>query len=307
MALLNCFLAVLSMLASLSQALPALQARDVSSHQLSEFAFWAQYADAAYCSNNYDPKSSGARIRCWDHGCPAIEATNTSIALAFSNATMTDTAGFIAVDHTHRRRIISFRGSYSVRNWLADVMFVFTDPQLCNGCLAELGFWTSWRLIRSEVIRQLEQLQNAYSDYDLVLVGYSLGAAVATLAAADLRTHGYKAALYAYASPRVGNEALAQFITNQGGNYRFTHTNDPIPKLPLLIMNYVHISPEYHILSGDNVTVRPQDVAVYEGSVNYAGNTGTGSPSLRGLSAHRWYFQLVDGCKERGFPWRRGE
>ncbi|PYH44052.1 lipase family protein [Aspergillus saccharolyticus JOP 1030-1] len=287
-----------------SQAHPSLHVRDITAHQLSDFLFWVQYADAAYCSTNYDPKSKGAKVRCWDQGCPLVEASNASIIFAFSDATMTDTAGFVAIDHLNQRRIIAFRGSYSVRNWMSNLMFAFTDTQLCEGCFAELGFWTSWRLVRTDLIHQLEGLQGKSRDYVLVLVGYSLGAAVATLAAADLRTRGYQATLYAYASPRVGNAALARYITNQGNNYRFTHTNDPIPKLPLLIMDYVHISPEYHILSGDNVTVRPQDVAVYEGYVNDAGNTGTGSPSLQGLSAHKWYFQLVDGCKGKGFPWR---
>lgn len=76
-----------------------------------------------------------------------------------------------------------------------------------------------------------------YPDYELAVTGHSLGAGVATLAAADLRGKGHPSAkLFAYASPRVANPALAKYITAQGSNYRFTHTNDPVPKLPLIAM-----------------------------------------------------------------------
>lgn len=88
-----------------------------------------------------------------------------------------------------------------------------------------------------------------------------LGAAIASLAAADLRTQNYNAILYAYAAPRVANKPLAKFITDQGNNYRFTHRDDPVPKLPLLTMGYVHISPEYYITAADNVTVTEKDVS----------------------------------------------
>ncbi|RAL12635.1 lipase family protein [Aspergillus homomorphus CBS 101889] len=296
------FLTVLSVLAPLSQAYPALQTRDISLNQLSDFTFWVQYANAAYCANNYDPNSAGTKVGCLDSGCPEVEATNTTIAFAFSGTTLTDTAGFVAIDHTNKHVVLSFRGSFSIRNWITDAIVFFTDPELCTGCRAELGFWSAWTGVRDGVIQQLQDLEAEYSHYDLVLVGHSLGAAIATLAGADLRSRGHKLTVYAYGSPRVGNEELAQFITDQGNNYRFTHTSDPVPKLPLLIMNYVHISPEYHISAGNNVTVRPQDVEVYQGHVNFAGNTGTGLPLLTDFPDHSWYFRRADGCKGEGLP-----
>lgn len=144
---------------------------------------------------------------------------------------------------------------------------------------------------------------NANPDYELAIVGHSLGAAVATLAAADLRGKGHPSAkLYAYASPRVANPALASYITAQSNNYRFTHTDDPVPKLPMLTMGYVHISPEYYITAPNNATVSENQVQVLKGEINWNGNTGTGPPSPMAFPAHHWYFEEADACKGPGLP-----
>lgn len=212
----------------------------------------------------------------------------------------------MALDTTNRAIILSFRGSYSVRNWISDVEFPFVDPGLCDGCLAELGFWSSWDLVRDSITTVLNKTVAAHPDYELVVVGHSLGAAVATLAATDLRTRYAhpSATLYAFAAPRVANPALAKHITAQGNNYRFTHTNDPVPKLPLLAMGYVHVSPEYYITAPNNATVSTDVVEVLEGEVNFNGNTGTGLPSLEDFSAHHWYFEEADKCIGPGLPFK---
>lgn len=222
------------------------------------------------------------------------------------SSTITDTAGFIAVDDTNKAVVLSFRGSYSVRNWIADASFPYTNPGLCDGCKAELGFWNSWKVVRDDILPQVKDAMSQNSGYDLVVVGHSLGAAIASLAVADLRGKGYPSAkLYAYAAPRVANSALAKYITAQGNNYRFTHINDPVPKLPLLSMGYVHISPEYYITSPNNATVKASEVKVIEGEVSFEGNTGTGLPSIDAFPAHHWYFEEADAGLGEGVPFKR--
>ncbi|KAJ5279381.1 hypothetical protein N7478_004753 [Penicillium angulare] len=297
------FLALLSASLALGHAIPGkLQARDVGSDELSQFSFWVQYAAASYCLDDYTA-NTGASVSCSDNLCPQVEATGAKIIYDFSNTTATDTAGYIAVDKTNKAVVLAFRGSYSVRNWIADVEFPYTDPKLCDGCFAELGFWSSWTAVRDPISKVLNETIAANHDYELVVTGHSLGAAVATLAAADLRTKGHPSAtLYAYAAPRVANSALAKFITAQENNYRFTHTNDPVPKLPLLAMGYVHISPEYYITAPNNATVSASEVQVLQGEVNWDGNTGTGIPSIGAFAAHHWYFEEADGCIGSGTP-----
>lgn len=311
----------------------------VSTSELSQFTFWVQYAAATYCEAEYTAEP-GTKVSCSTDNCPDVEEVGATIIYSFSkyaitstyiylylsisiyskykvytdcqpSTTITDTAGFIATDPTHKTIVLAFRGSYSIRNWVTDAAFLFKNPDLCKGCLAEMGFWDSWANVRDDILEQLQTALAQNPGYELVVVGHSLGAAIATLAAADIRGREEEypfPTLYAYASPRVGNRALAQYITDQGKNYRFTHADDPVPKLPLLAMGYVHVSPEYWINAPDNVTVTPGQVEVLHGEVNFDGNTGQGIPGVPDLLAfhsHRWYFELVDACKGPGLPLKR--
>lgn len=86
-----------------------------------------------------------------------------------------------------------------------------------------------------------------YPDYEVVLVGHSLGGAVAALAGLDMKLHGWSPRVTTFGEPRVGNQALAQFIDEvfDLGSYdgednddkiayrRVTHINDPVPLLPI--------------------------------------------------------------------------
>lgn len=156
-------------------------------------------------------------------------------------------------------------------------------------------------MTREGILATLKKATAEYPDYELVVVGHSLGAAIATVAGADIQARGYAATLYVYGSPRVVNKELAEFITNQGNIYRFTHTKDPAPMLPPLILGYVHVSPEYYITSGNNVTVTPADIQVLEGYVNFDGNTG--HPLLWDkYTDHLWYFEMAIACKGPGLP-----
>ncbi|KAJ5312444.1 hypothetical protein PENANT_c027G07118 [Penicillium antarcticum] len=315
---------VLSAVAALGYALPsAVQTRDVPSDELSQFKFWVQYAAASYCQTDYTAQV-GTKVSCTTGNCPDVEAAGATIIYDFSkyanrtfthsinaytytsSTTATDTAGYIAVDDTNKAVVIAFRGSYSVRNWFADASFPYVDPGLCGGCFAELGFWSSWTNVRDDVTAQLEDALSQNQDYDLVIVGHSLGAAVATLAAADLRTKGHESAkLYAFASPRVANPTLAKFITAQNNNYRFTHQNDPVPKLPVIAMGYAHVSPEYWITSADNTTVTASDIDIVDGILSLDGNTGTGVPLISDFHAHHWYFGKTDDCLNDDLPFKR--
>jgi triacylglycerol lipase len=92
---------------------------------------------------------------------------------------------------------------------------------------------------------------------------------------------------YTYGQPRAGNEQFTQWITNQGGNYRITHTSDFICNLPPETGYgvYRHISPEYWIKSGYG---QENDIVKIEGLSN---RNGVGSASGMNILAHIGYFQ----------------
>lgn len=193
--------------------------------------------------------------------------------------------------------MISFRGSQTIDNWLTNLDFGLTTTNLCSGCTAHSGFWQSWLDAKDTVIPAVQTAVKQYPDYQVSVTGHSLGGGIAPLAAAQLRNQGFTVALYTFGSPRVGGTALSSYISNQpGGNYRITHWNDPVPRVPLLAMGYVHISPEYYINKKNKLAIGESDIQVIQGSVNlFKGNTAW---LITDVEAHRWYFTQMYTCAD---------
>src|SRR4051812_36348517 len=153
--------------------------------------------------------------------------------------------------------VVAFAGSgATIRNWLTDFSFLQVPSTLpgCKSCWVHSGFSIGWSERRTAVLSAVTSALTSHPSYTLIVTGHSIGGAVGTLAAAELRTLGHSVDLYNYGSPLVGNPAFANFITSQapklGGNYRMTHVNDPIPQLPPTWTGYQHISPEYWLANG---------------------------------------------------------
>lgn len=189
---------------------------------------------------------------------------------------------------------MSFRGSKTPDNWITNFEIGMTKTDICASCSAHQGFWQSWVDARDRVLPAVAQATAANPSYQIRATGHSLGGAIATLAAASMRNAGHTVALYTYGSPRIGGTKISDYISKQsGGNYRITHWNDPVPKLPLLTMGYVHTSPEYYIDRPSEQNVQTGDVQVYQGAVNFKGNMKW---LLVDAGAHMWYFNSMSTC-----------
>lgn len=207
------------------------------------------------------------------------------------------------MDRTHGLTVLAFRGSHSIRNWLTDVDFVTVPTDICPGCTAHQGFWNSWVEARTGILAALKKTASSNPSSKVVVVGHSLGGAIADFAAAEIRKSGIAADLYTYGAPRIAGKNLSNFITNQnkGGNFRVTHTDDPVPRLPPLFLGFVHISPEYWITAPTNVPPTPADITRLDGSVNLKGNTGQVALDT---DAHGWYFGAVSSCSPGGIEFK---
>lgn len=212
---------------------------------------------------------------------------------------MTDVTGYIAVDRTHNLTVLAFRGSRSIRNWLADVDFVAVPTDICPGCTAHQGFWDSWLEARTGILNTLMKTAKQYPSSKVIVVGHSLGGAIADFAAAEIRKQGVNVDLYTYGAPRIAGPTLSDFITNQnrGGNFRSTHIDDPVPRLPPLFLGFVHISPEYWITTPNNVVPTPKDIQRLDGNINKNGNTGQ---IALDVNAHYYYFGPISSCTPNG-------
>ncbi|KAL8762336.1 MAG: hypothetical protein Q9184_001643 [Pyrenodesmia sp. 2 TL-2023] len=209
----------------------------------------------------------------------------------------TDVTGYVAIDNTRSLTVLAFRGSRSVRNFVTDANFPATKTDICDSCTAHAGFWNSWVEARPGVMAALKTAAASHPNNRVVIVGHSLGGAIADFAAASIRKSGVVADLYTYGAPRIAGSALSDFITNQnmGGNFRVTHKDDPVPRLPPVLLGFVHISPEYYISSPNDVVPTPNDITKYTGSINLLGNSGN-NPLTTDLSAHGWYFNDIGAC-----------
>jgi len=125
----------------------------------------------------------------------------------------------------------------------------------CDNCTVHTGFWTSWQNTRPFILPHIKAMQEKYPDYQLHLVGHSLGGAVAALAGLEFEGMGYKPTITTFGEPRVGNSGLRNWIDwtfslpsehmpneqdqlHAGRYRRITHVDDPVPLLPLQEWGY---------------------------------------------------------------------
>lgn len=280
-----------------------------------------------------------------------------------------------------KRVIVAFRGTYSIANTIADLSTTPAEyapfpsdndndsicatvepqndkepliPQLvsqhhkrsddkpkCENCTIHAGFMTSWRNTRCTIVPHVEQALSDYPDYELVLVGHSLGGAVAAIAALEFQARGWTPQVTTFGEPRVGNKPFNDYFDerfNLTGNNRenssyrrVTHANDPVPLLPLEEWGYhmhageIYISKsalpptrlDMHHCEGD------QDINCIAGGVSAGDEDGDDADTdkadestlkaMWGIGkryrlwqlffAHRDYFWRLGLCVPGGDPW----
>lgn len=101
---------------------------------------------------------------------------------------------------------------------------------------------------RPHINPHVEKLVAEYPDYQVTLVGHSLGGAVAALAGLEFEARGWEPRVTTFGEPRIGNQALMEYIDDRfklgmevGDNStyrRVTHVDDPVPLLPLKEWGY---------------------------------------------------------------------
>ncbi|MBW4516804.1 MAG: lipase family protein [Timaviella obliquedivisa GSE-PSE-MK23-08B] len=137
--------------------------------------------------------------------------------------------------------ILAFRGTGArcLKDWMTDVDI--TTLKDCGGRVHR-GFSLGLEAIWQDVITQLQHFRT--NTQTLFITGHSLGAALATLAAAKLPTIGQVVqGLYTFGSPRVGCPEFASAFnqTFQNCAFRFVNHNDLVTRVALRSLGYDHV------------------------------------------------------------------
>lgn len=112
--------------------------------------------------------------------------------------------------------MISIRGSSSLRNWLANVQARLKEvPKVCSGCKVHTGFHEAMQEALPAVMKSVEELRRKNPGYTVVATGHSLGGAVATLVAEEVRRLGVKVDLVCYCWANLGVLEAAVLLANR--------------------------------------------------------------------------------------------
>jgi hypothetical protein len=189
---------------------------------------------------------SGAAY-CNKEGYPEMKLTGPASGFQYYETLYdkpTDLQGYTGVIHKTQQIYVVFRGSASLSNWLDDAEVVQIPYETFPDCKCKVhsGFYKSAINIYPQVHASLNDIQQVFPSYSIIVTGHSYGAAVAQLVAMELLANKLTSSVYNYGQPRVGNPAYAKFVNEKLLNiWRFTHYKDMVPHVPpITVLNYYH-------------------------------------------------------------------
>lgn len=284
--------------------------------------------------------------------CADVDFESFELVTAWNTGPfLSDSCGYIALSHTpdNPRLILAFRGTYSLANTIADLSSLpqpyvpypagghgdgedetssdlwpstnIVEPHqypsvslpTCTNCTVHGGFYSSWLHARKLILPHVAKALEKYPSYKLVLVGHSLGGAVATLAGLEFHARGWDAHVTTFGEPRLGNQALNAYINtrfnitaHRASNklHRVTHVGDPVPLLPLAEWGYSMHSEEIHIAES-NLPASIADIyhCVGDDDDNCIAGNGNGKSDW-GVPTRFQFWQLI--FAHRDYFWRLG-
>lgn len=164
----------------------------------------------------------------------------------FLESSKTDAQCYIF--YTFSTLYITFRGTSSIKDWIADLNCSMTSSEIFNNSDIKVhsGFYNQYISIRHDIIRNVIELRNTCNIQNTVICGHSLGGALATLCAFDLKQNLflYDPLVVTIGAPRVGNKAFSKSYCNLiHKSFRLSNLKDPIPYFPLSFrFNHPHKS-----------------------------------------------------------------
>jgi triacylglycerol lipase len=137
--------------------------------------------------------------------------------------------------------VISFRGTYNIKNFVEDAEYVLTKDGNIPGKV-HCGFLADFEKLWPPIEKCLDERPDG-----IWATGHSLGGAMAAIAAvrASRRDGPNLKGLYTFGQPRIGNHEYVSDIDTP--SYRWVNYRDLVPCLPPRWMEYQHFGQELYI------------------------------------------------------------
>ncbi|TKY65253.1 Phospholipase A(1) DAD1 [Spatholobus suberectus] len=287
--------------------------------------------------------TSGIKLPSWVDKAPSWVATQSSYV------------GYVAVCENkeeikrlgRRDIVVAYRGTTTCLEWLENLRASLTHvPSVAtgvttpcsveeNGAMVESGFLSLYTsevsenpsfmslqdMVRDEIGRILKTYEG--ENLSLTITGHSLGAALATLTAYDIRSYFLRPPLVtviSFGGPRVGNRSFRRRLEKQGTKVlRIVNSDDVITKVPGFVFDDVNKSAgdvandgSVHVASFQRwIQKRVEEVhwLLYSEVGEELRLCSRDSPYLRGVNiatCHdlNTYLHLVDGFVSSTCPFR---
>jgi hypothetical protein len=191
----------------------------------------------------------------------ALEAVRNDLEAVQAGVVDPNAFGFVVRESATGAILVCIRGTQTPRDWLANLTVIPTPFSLAPEFgLVHLGFERMHRSVRSSI---LQGLAGVSADTRITVLGHSLGGAMGTLAAADLKRNDGRARVdvSTFGAPRVG-----KFVFRRGFNraipdcFRVTNQFDVVPHVPSLITGWNHAGEEIEV---DGDVDNPHSLSAY--------------------------------------------
>ncbi|KAJ1969674.1 hypothetical protein H4R35_006075 [Dimargaris xerosporica] len=179
------------------------------------------------------------------------------------------TGAYFAVDTTHKRIIVAYRGAEKIQSYLHNAQAQRVPYQPCSsssvldpeldGPKVHQGFQKSYREGCQRTLAIIDELWQLFPTYKLWILGQSLGGVHATFTALDVVQNckfqcealQSQLDLTTFGRPRMGTQAFAMLVAQTvPNNYRVTNANDLFSMLGFRSWGYWHENSEYWMHDG---------------------------------------------------------
>ncbi|KAJ7850042.1 alpha/beta-hydrolase [Mycena olivaceomarginata] len=211
----------------------------------------AQFARVAYCSTK--------SITTWTCGEPCK---------ALGNVTFLQSGGdegliplyYIAHDPADESIVVAHEGtdSKNILSILNDAKFGLVDLNVTRfpdtagqGIQVHSGFQETFERTADGLLDGVLKGLASTGAKKVVVTGHSLGAAVATMTGAFIKTKvdpSVSVSVTGFGLPRGGNKAWADFLDKNSPVTFMSNQNDPVPAVPPRFLGFQHTSGEIHVV-----------------------------------------------------------